>query len=56
MYWVKVKPGTWRSGDYEIWHMWFSVRETYDLYFKGKPISAHESLEEAKEAAKLHQE
>jgi hypothetical protein len=51
MDWIEVEPGVWRSGEYEIRHVWFSVRDSYDLYFKGQPIGGYDTFELAKEAA-----
>jgi hypothetical protein len=51
MDWTETEAGVWKSGDFEIRHIWFSVRETWDLYRGGKPIGGYDTLEKAKEAA-----
>jgi hypothetical protein len=49
--WVECPEGVWRREEHEIRHIWFSTRESWDLYFKGSPVGSYDTFEKAKEAA-----
>lgn len=54
MEWKETEKGVWRSGEYEIRHIWFTPRESWDLYRNGQAIGGYDTFAEAKLVASQH--